>query len=193
MVAPGLLIVFVFNGIFSGIPDSFWINYWEGLVGYFVSLLLKAKYYATPYYYKGEQSKDWMLGFKDCNKICKSLKSGWTLLLLISGLRSWVAVKITTEIMLRRIVLDECQDYDLVPNTTHVVCFNFIRKWRDLQFKRRPWTTDFWETFTWQVYLLSEFLPEICWAEIAEEIFFFHISFWCLIWDLRLITQHTPY
>ena len=27
------------------------------------------------------------------------------------------------------------------------------------------------------------FLPAICWKEIAEEIFFFHISIWCLTWD----------
>ena len=33
-------------------------------------------------------------------------------------------------------------------------------------------------------YLLSEFLLEIFWKEIAEEIYiFFHISFWCLTWD----------
>ena len=25
----------------------------------------------------------------------------------------------------------------------------------------------FWEAFSWQIYLLSEFLPEICWEEIA--------------------------
>ena len=32
-----------------------------------------------------------------------------------------------------------------------------------------------------QVYLLSEFLSEICYDEIAEELFLF--SFWCLTWD----------
>ena len=31
--------------------------------------------------------------------------------------------------------------------------------------------------------LLSKFLLEICWEEIAEEIYFFRISFWCLTWD----------
>ena len=30
----------------------------------------------------------------------------------------------------------------------------------------------FLRNFSWQFYLLSEFLPEICWEEIAEEIFF---------------------
>ena len=44
-----------------------------------------------------------------------------------------------------------------------------------------------------QLYLLSEFISEICWEEIAEEIYFFHISYWCLAkaWALRLISQHT--
>ena len=29
----------------------------------------------------------------------------------------------------------------------------------------------FLRSFSWQFYLLSEFLPEICWEEVAEEIF----------------------
>ena len=36
--------------------------------------------------------------------------------------------------------------------------------------------------FSWQA-ILSEFLPEICWEIMAEEIYFFHTSSWCLIWD----------
>ena len=33
----------------------------------------------------------------------------------------------------------------------------------------------FFKTFSWQVYLLSQFLPEICWEEIVQELFFiFH-------------------
>ena len=39
--------------------------------------------------------------------------------------------------------------------------------------------TNFLETFSWQVYLPAE----ICWKEIAEEIYFFHISFWWLNWE----------
>ena len=30
--------------------------------------------------------------------------------------------------------------------------------------------------FSWQFYLLSEFLPEICWEAVAEKYFFFHIT-----------------
>ena len=33
----------------------------------------------------------------------------------------------------------------------------------------------FWESFSWQVYLPSEFMPEICWEEFAEEIYIFFI------------------
>ena len=36
---------------------------------------------------------------------------------------------------------------------------------------------DFLRNFSWQFYLLSEFLPEICWEEIAEEIFFSYFVF----------------
>ena len=58
--------------------------------------------------------------------------------------------------------------------------------------------TDFWETFSWQFYLLSHILSEICCGEIAEEIYFF--SYFVLKpvlgYDsrlLRLISQHTTY
>ena len=44
-----------------------------------------------------------------------------------------------------------------------------LRDWRDLQ--------NFLETFLRQVYLLSEFLPEIWCEEISEEISFFIFHF----------------
>ena len=62
------------------------------------------------------------------------------------------------------------QGYGLASHTTHVVRVNFIRGWRDLLFKVYTELQIFWVTFSWQVYLLSEFLPEICWEEVAEEI-----------------------
>ena len=37
-------------------------------------------------------------------------------------------------------------------------------------------TTDFLRNFSWQFYLLSDFLPEICWEEITGEIFFVFCS-----------------
>ena len=86
---------------------------------------------------------------------------------------------------------------DLVSYTTYVVCVNFIHKWRDLQSNVDSEWQIFWESFSWQFNLLSEFLPEICWEEVAEEIFFY-FSF--LMSDLGneprllpLISQHTTY
>ena len=69
---------------------------------------------------------------------------------------------------------------DPVSHTNYVVCVNFIHKWRDLQFKVDSEQQIFLRNFSWQFYLLSELLPEICWEEIAKEI---RISFWCLAWD----------
>ena len=84
----------------------------------------------------------------------------------------------------------------LVSHTTYVVCVNFIHKWRDLQFKIDSERKIFWETFLWQFYLLSEFLPEICWEQIAQEILFvFRFDVWpgTLTLAFRLISQHTSY
>ena len=50
---------------------------------------------------------------------------------------------------------------DPVSHTTYVVCVNFIYKWRDLQFKVDFERQIFLGNFTWQFYLLPEFLPEI--------------------------------
>ena len=53
-----------------------------------------------------------------------------------------------------------------------------------------------WETFSWQSYLLLDFLPDISWEDIAEEVF---SHFWSDAWPgilnrtLRLISQHTTY
>ena len=48
--------------------------------------------------------------------------------------------------------------------------------------KASPNDRFFWEIFHGNsFYLLLEFLPEICWEEIAEEIVFVFL-FWCLVW-----------
>ena len=86
--------------------------------------------------------------------------------------------------------------FDLVSHTTYVVCVNFIHKWRDLQFKVDSERQIFLRNFPWQFYLLSVFLPEICWEEIAEEILFvFRFDVWPGTRTLafRLISQHTTY
>ena len=56
---------------------------------------------------------------------------------------------------------------DLVAHAIYVVCVNFIHKRRDLQCKADS-ERQISETFHGNFYLLSEFLPEICWKEIAE-------------------------
>ena len=85
---------------------------------------------------------------------------------------------------------------DLVSHATYVVCVNFIHQWRDLQFKVDSERQIFWETFHRNFYLLSEFLPEICWEEIAEEILFiFRFDVWpgARTLAFHLISQHTTY
>ena len=85
---------------------------------------------------------------------------------------------------------------DLVSHITYVVCVNFMHKWQDLQFKVDTERQIFWETFHGNFYWLSEFLPEICWEEIAEEILFvFRFDVWPGTRTLafRLISQHTIY
>ena len=68
------------------------------------------------------------------------------------------------------------QDNDLA---TYIVRVNFIYKWRDLQFKVDSERQIFWETFHGNFILRSEFLPEIGWEEIAEEIpFVFRLDVW---------------
>ena len=91
------------------------------------------------------------------------------------------------------------QDY-WASSSHHVccVCVNFIHKWRDLLYKvdyeRQIF---FWETFHGSFITYSlEFLPEICWEEITEEILFvFCFDVWprARTLALRLISQHTTY
>ena len=85
---------------------------------------------------------------------------------------------------------------DLVSYITYVASINFKLKWRDLQYKVDFERQIFLKNFSWQFYLLSEFLPEICWEDIADEILF---VFCFVVWPgtrslaLRLISQHTTY
>ena len=67
---------------------------------------------------------------------------------------------------------------DLVSHTTYVVNVNFLHEWRDLNFKVDSEQQIFWETFHGN-FIYSEFLPDICWEEIAEEMLFvFHFDVW---------------
>ena len=57
-----------------------------------------------------------------------------------------------------------------------------MHEWLHLNLKVDFRLTDFGEKFH---YLLSEFLTEICWEKVTEEIFFLILSFWCLTWGLN--------
>ena len=82
-------------------------------------------------------------------------------------------------------------------HTTDVVYVNFIYEWRDLQFNFDSERQIFWETFHGRFILYPEFLPEICWEEKADQIFFFIFRFdvWPGIWNraLRLLSQYSTY
>ena len=81
------------------------------------------------------------------------------------------------------------QYYDLDSHTIHVLIVSINRCTYSL--KTIP-NDSFLRKFTLQFYLLSEFLPKICWEEINEEIFFFFL-FWCLNRDLnRGLTSNKP-
>ena len=86
---------------------------------------------------------------------------------------------------------------DLVSHTTYVVCVNFIHKWRwTYSLKSTPNDRFFWETFHDNFINFSEFLPEICWEEIAEEIllvFRLDVGPGTRTLAFQLISQYTTY
>ena len=71
------------------------------------------------------------------------------------------------------------QDYGLASHNTHAVCVYFLREWRNLHINVNSERQIFKKLFHGRFISLSEFLPEICWDEVAEEIFFI-FNFWCL-------------
>ena len=82
------------------------------------------------------------------------------------------------------------QDYDLASYITHVVRINFIREWLDVQFNVDSERQIFFKKIChFRFPLVSEFLPEICWEEIA---YFFHVSFWWLSWYAKLFMSNKP-
>ena len=64
----------------------------------------------------------------------------------------------------------------------YLVCVNFKREWRHLQFNVDSKRQIFEKL--WRFYLILEYLTAICWEEVAKRNnFIFHILFWCLTWD----------
>ena len=76
------------------------------------------------------------------------------------------------------------QDYDLVFTQLMLRELIFVYEWWNLQFKIDSKRQVIEKLFKAILHLLSEFLPDICWEEVAEEIFF-HISF-------RGLTSYKP-
>ena len=71
------------------------------------------------------------------------------------------------------------QDYDLASHTTHIVCFNFIREWWDLQFnidsERQIFEKIFYVKFLFTLRVLARnLLRGNRWR---------NAFFWCLAWD----------
>ena len=70
---------------------------------------------------------------------------------------------------------------DLVSHATDVVRVNFIHKWRYQQFKVDCERQIFWESFSWQLYLPSEFFARNL-LRANRRRNNFRILFWCLAW-----------
>ena len=84
---------------------------------------------------------------------------------------------------------------DLVSHNTYVVCAFLDIKGGSYSLKLTP-NYGFLRNFSWQFYLLSEFLIAICWEEIAEK------NTFCIMFDvwpgartrtINLISQRTTY
>ena len=69
-------------------------------------------------------------------------------------------------------------NWSLQPFTVRVIALVSHTTYVTYSLKSTP-NDRFLRNFSWQFYLLLEFLPEICWEEIAEEILFV----WCLACD----------
>ena len=78
------------------------------------------------------------------------------------------------------------QDYDLASHTTYVLCVNFIREWRDLQFNVDSERQIFWEKFSWQVYVLYCFCQKSAERKSLKKYFSYFI-FHDLEYELRLL------
>ena len=69
---------------------------------------------------------------------------------------------------------------ELVSHTTCVVCFNFIHKWRDLQFKVDFERQIFWETAMAILFTVRVFARNLLRRNRRRNTF--RILFWCLAW-----------
>ena len=75
------------------------------------------------------------------------------------------------------------QDYHLVSQTTYVVCFNFIHKWWDPQFKLDSERQIFEKLFMAILFTLTVFAKNLFRESRRKNIFIF--AFWCLTLGLN--------
>ena len=66
-----------------------------------------------------------------------------------------------------------CHDYDLVSHPTYVVCVNFITVQGTYSLNSFP-NDKFLRNLSWQFYLLSQFLPDICWERKSPKKYFLY-------------------
>ena len=71
---------------------------------------------------------------------------------------------------------------DLVSHTTYVVCVNFMRKWRELQFKVDSEQHIFWETFHGSFLIYSQSFCQKSAERKSPKKYYFVDCFWCLAW-----------
>ena len=102
-----------------------------------------------------------------CHKIIRSIRNT-TLKLCADYIHTYIIGQYSPSV---RII-------DLVSHTTYIVCVNFLYiSGGAYSLKSTPNDRFFEKLFMAIFYLFSEFLPEICWQEIAEEILFvFHFD-----------------
>ena len=74
------------------------------------------------------------------------------------------------------------QDYGLAFHSTHVVCVNFIREWRNLQFNVDSERQIFEKLFHGRFIYLQSFCQKSAERKSPKK-YFFIFHFWWLIWD----------
>ena len=118
----------------------------------------------------------------NCTKLHYSFSGRWHFKLEVVGRHCWNYI---SRFIHNSSLQSFSQEYGLASHTTHVVCVNFIHEWRDLRFNINLEWQIFEKLFHSRFILLSEFLPQICWGENADEFFF---SNFVLMSDL----EHDP-
>ena len=93
-----------------------------------------------------------------------------------------------------------CSIHSLILNFFHTsgflyfyICFLFSASHVHLKFNVDSERQIFEKFFQGSFILLSEFLPDVFWEEVAEEIFFIFNFFWWLAWDTNPVVFFKTY